>query len=280
MAFRLSFNPVLIAIVVAGTVSSATVSSAFGQAVDRKAILAQQRQQYRQGVAQYPLMKQHSVDDVFHLRMSGNSLTVESPIEPDHDSTQHRADLAGFSEPAVIICKFISQDLGQVQIEINVDDYSDPLCFGRLHLQARPNGTETGKELEDVEIEKTWQNPTGFRRVFFTQVSTEVRMNVYCNDGPAVVNFTVVAKDFATMRRTHAAETERWLRPVLHELHQEAAFAAEPTAAWQVLAPDWPIDLHLKPAIDERIPLLDSDDFRVRLRGADELERLGRDGRP
>ena len=188
------------------------------------------------------------------------------------------AELAGLSEQAVIGCTFTSQDLGQIEFELSLDDYSDPLAFGRLHVHGHPGGSDNAKQIDAIDMEKVWQTPTGFRRVFFNQSASSARLEVYTNDGGnGRVDQKLAEKDFATLRQRHHAETEQWLRPILRELHQEAMFGADPATAWQVLAPQWPENLKLKDAIKGKIAALDNDDFRVRRRTADELERLGRE---
>lgn len=255
-------------------------SAAIAQAPpEEKTVHEQARREYRQNVLQYPLLKQHKIDQVFHLRVDDGQLAVEPALEPDREYQQKRAELEEIPEPAVILCWLISQDLGQVQFEVNLDDYSDPAAIGHLSLQARPNNTDTGKLLENLEIKMVWQTRTGMRTVFFTQAANSARLVIFANDGGpnGFVDINLWEKDFATLRRNHHAETERWLRPILRELRQEAAFAADPAAAWQVLADEWPIDEKVKPLVDGKLPALDDDDFRVRLRAANELQKLGRD---
>jgi hypothetical protein len=250
---------------------------AFSQNADRKGFFDQQRKAYREGNLQYPLMKQNRIDEVFRIRVDAGEMLIEPLLEPDREYVLRRAILDGLTEPAVILCHFTSQDLGQVEFELDVDDYSDPLTVGRLHIQGRPGGNDTGKQLEAIDITKSWQTPVGLRRVFFNQNANSASMQIYANDGGnGHMDQRFVEKDFATLRRRHHAETEQWLRPILRELHQEAVFGADPATAWQVLAPQWPVDLKMKDAIGGKIAALDNDDFRVRRRTADDLERLGR----
>lgn len=255
-------------------------ADAVAQSPPRQNFYEQQRKQYREGVLQYPLLKQKKIDQVFRLKIDEGQLTVEPQLEADREYQQRRAELDGLSEPAVILCWLISQDLNQVQFELNVDDYTDSAAFGRLHLLARPSNTSTGTTLENVDIEKIWQTPTGFRRVFFTQANGAVRLVIFANDGGpnGFINLNLSDKDFASLRRNHHNETERWLRPILHELHQESAFAADPATAWQVLADEWPADPKFTGLVEAKIRGLDDDNFRVRRRTSDELQKLGRDG--
>lgn len=249
------------------------------QKSDAPSLFAVQRKNSRETLAAFPQIKARRIDEVMKMHLEGTDLIVETPLEPDREYDQKRAELAGFSEPAMVLCWLISQDLGQVQFEIKVDDYTDPGIYGQLHLQARPEGTD-GQKLGSIQIEKSWQTPTGYRRVFFTQVNSIARLIISVDDPGTkeFVNVNLVEKDFATLRQKHRAETEQWMRPILRELHQEAAFAADPGAAWQVLADDWPVDNSVLPDVAEQIKLLEDDDFHVRQHAADALEKIGRDG--
>jgi hypothetical protein len=86
------------------------------------------------------------------------------------------------------------------------------------------------------------------------------------------------AETFAELRRQHPLEIETYLRPILREIHQEAALAPEPLEAWQVLSDDWPVDDSFKDKVQEQLADLDNNDFRVRSRAAEQLYHLGRDG--
>lgn len=247
---------------------------------DPPTLFAQQRRQYREEVIQYPLIKPQKISEVFRLRLDGSQLALDPILEPDHDYTQRRAELSSFSEPATVLCWYLSQDLGQVQFEFNVDDYSGPTAFGRLHVLARPNTDETTKDLKHIEIRKTWQSRTGFRQIYFSQVNTNVHLvqAVDDNDPQSPPSIDIGAKDFASLRREHPSETDMLLRPILHELHQESALAADPEIAWQVFLREWPSDPRLQPRINAQLRGLDSDDFHVRRKAAAALQQLGREG--
>jgi hypothetical protein len=163
---------------------------------------------------------------------------------------------------------------------LNVNDYADPTSFGRLHLLARPivKDKDKGAETQSIDIEKTWSNAKGSRRVFLTQTPGSAHLLITTNDGgpnDAVVE-DVEEKSFAQLRKTHHDSVEKWLRPVLRELHQESALAADPAVAWQVLAPQWPADSKYVAAVSPKIKALDDDNFRVRRQTADAIAKLGR----
>src|SRR5665213_563740 len=230
---------------------------------------AQQRKIYRTGVQQYPLPRdKHKIEQIFTMRLEDSELEVTPHLEPDRDYQQRRAELERIGEPAVILCWLISQDLNQVQFEFSTDDYSVPGVYGRVHVLARPD--------HNVEIEKIWQTPRGFRRVRYVQNSTDARLSINSTDDS--LNISLTDKDFISLRHNHPAETEHWLRPVFRELHQEAAFAPDAGAAWQVLLDDWPADGRVAARVLPHVKELDGEDWRVRHDASIALRKLGRDG--
>lgn len=234
-------------------------------------VFAQQRKRYNESIRQFPLLKsKHTIDQIFTMRLDGPDLTLQPHVDPDREYQQHRAMLDGLADPAVILCWLTSPDLGEVQFEFTVDDYSQPGVYGHLHIQSRPNG---------IEIQKTWQSRTGFERLMFDQTHGSVRMNIAASDSTpnGFTSINVSDTSFLSLRTNHPAEVERWLRPIFREVRQEAVFAADPNAAWQVLADDWPADFKLLPEITRHLSELNDDNFRVRRAGSVALAKLGRD---
>ncbi|MDB5303731.1 MAG: hypothetical protein JWM97_1280 [Phycisphaerales bacterium] len=247
--------------------SALPCSRAVGQ--ERRA-LAEQQRRYRESVKLKPQVDKHRIEEVFQAHLKGGELAVESRLAPEREYTERGAVLEGLPEPAVIICWEFSQDLGQVQFELSYEDYSQPGTCRRVHVQSRPPN--------QVEFEENTQTPTGFRNVTFSQANNVVMLNVVGNDGAGgFMNVHVIEQDFLTLRRNHPMEIDNWLRPLLRELHQEAAFAPEPGAAWQILADEWPVDGKFGGQIRAKVKALDDENFHVRRKAADELQKLGRD---
>jgi hypothetical protein len=90
------------------------------------------------------------------------------------------------------------------------------------------------------------------------------------------VNLKLSAPTFVALCRAHPAETQEYLRPIFHDLGQEAAvFSPDPAAVWQVLADDWKPDDALNNSVDEAIAKFNAEDFRVRQSAAHSLHELG-----
>jgi hypothetical protein len=107
------------------------------------------------------------------------------------------------------------------------------------------------------------------------------RVLVFANDATTdrnVESFNFTERDFVTLRRLHAAAVQQYLRPILHQLGQDAIFAPEANVAWQVLAADWPVDERISDEIRRTVPRLNDGQYRIRNDAADRLAGLGRDG--
>lgn len=83
--------------------------------------------------------------------------------------------------------------------------------------------------------------------------------------------------DLLTLGREHPAAVDEHLRPLLHELGQEAAFAPEPQVAWQVFADCWEPAEPLRRAVAELLPRLDADDAADREAASDRVADLGQE---
>jgi hypothetical protein len=161
--------------------------------------------------------------------------------------------------------------------ELKMEQYPDRLSYVVIHLLWRP-ASDSGGELE---IESTYQKGDQFIKIFYQQVSGQSMFIGSGNDNTGsqdAQSVTLVEKDFLTLRQKHPVEMEQWLRPVFHRLSQDAVFAADSNAAWQVLMDDWPQDGKLRQRVEHLIPQLNSPDWQARHNAADELLKFGRDG--
>jgi hypothetical protein len=106
-----------------------------------------------------------------------------------------------------------------------------------------------------------------------------VRLFISRTDAVTLQNelkITLSAKTFAALCRAHPTQTQDYLRPIFHDLGEEAAvFAPNPAAVWQALADDWKPDEGLIPRVEAAIARFDSDDFQVRQSAAHSLHQLG-----
>jgi hypothetical protein len=91
-------------------------------------------------------------------------------------------------------------------------------------------------------------------------------------------NVHVRGDDFFRLLRTHPAEAEEFIRPLMRELGQEAVFAPEPPVAWQVLASHWSPPERLKRDVSAVLPGLDAERPSDRDAASARLGELGREG--
>ena len=245
----------------------------------RKELLFRQRQHYEQSIKALPALAQHRMDEILRLRVIGGDLVAYSPLAPWADSRGRRAQIDGIKTPAIIVyTQFAPNQIGGRQFDITLEEYPDPDTFGRLHLLWHPFGFPRAGQLT---IEHTEQTSHSFRRVLYVQGPQRAQLIVFSNADSAagkLQSFNVAEKDFDTLRRKHAAEAERWMRPIFRRLMQDAAFAPDSNAAWQVLSSVWPTTDQTRRAVVKLLPALGSEDSLVRHRAADDLARLGRDG--
>ncbi|HXE51750.1 MAG TPA: hypothetical protein VN541_02000 [Tepidisphaeraceae bacterium] len=245
----------------------------------RQELLARQRQHYEQSLHGLPLLNEHRMIRIMQLRVENGRLVLQTALNPWPNFMGQRAMIDGLDCPAVVTyTQYIANNPRARQFEFTLEDYPNPETYGRLHLLWRPGWPGAG----ELSIEKTEQTADGFIRVFFSQSAEEVRLITFGNDGAAGQNAThtqnLVEKDFAALRRKHPSETDQWLRPIFRRLQQDAAFAPDPNAAWQVLVNDWPLNPGVQKTVEQLLADLNSDHSKVRNQASNKLAALGRDG--
>ena len=77
-------------------------------------------------------------------------------------------------------------------------------------------------------------------------------------------SMSVEAADFFAFNRSYPDECHQWLRPLLRELGQEHAMAPDPMIAWQVFSDQWKPDPQVQQDVQELLPKLGDDAYRVR----------------
>jgi hypothetical protein len=253
----------LIFAAIAGTLAGGALALA-----DRKQVIEQQKQQALAALKDKPLLDKHRIEQIFCIRREGSDLMLHAFIEPTSKTMQAKLD--GLPFPATVQCSLLSRDIPQVDFQFDLDDFSNPLVSGQLHVESRPSS---------LQIDRNYQEPNDERIVRFSEDGTRADLSVFAGDISARANAVhMQAESFAELRRQHPLEIETYLRPILREIHQEAALAPEPLEAWQVLADDWPVDNNLADKVKAQLPDLDNNDFRVRSKAAEQLYHLGRDG--
>lgn len=274
----LSHRKLLLAIVSLGWVVQTCVAQTFPSAQDRRAVLARQKEHYLQTVQGYPVLDKHRMGEILDLKLEGGQLAFHTSLTPWPNFEPQRVELEGAKSPATVVySQFVAKNPLARQFEFKVEEYPEPEVYGQLHMQWRPAAVGVGG---DMSIEQTKQTGHSFLRAFYMQNSSMARLLVFANDASADHNmqsFNYMEKDFATLRQRHPAEVEEWLRPMLHRLQQDAVFAPEMNAAWQVLEPDWPLNAAAQEAVIGLLPDLNSEQSRVRNHAANQLAGMGLD---
>ena len=235
------------------------------QVAEYREQIRHQRAQFESSVRAQPLLDQKRIDELFTLRVEGDDLVLTPQLAPTSTYSSMRAELEGFTFPAVVARMRLGR-AGASQFELILDDYGDPDAFARLHVLARPGM---------LQFDKTDQRLDGTRRVRLIQAERQVHLAVFELDRSQ--NVTLVAETFAALRRQHPHEVDAFVRPLLRELRQEAAFAPDAATAWQVLSDRWPLDASTEARVRAELPALDAADFRHREAAVTRLRAVGRD---
>jgi hypothetical protein len=227
--------------------------------------IRQQREQFEISVRAQPLLDQKRIDELFRLRLEGDDLVLTTRLPPTPSYSSMRAELEGFPFPVVVARMRLGRG-GASQFEFILDDYADPDVFARLHVLSKPGM---------LRLDKTEQHFDGTRRVRLIQGERQVHLSVFERDRSR--NVTLLAEDFASLRRQYPREVDEFIRPLLRAIRQEAAFAPDPATAWQVLSDRWPLDPSVAGRVAAELAPLDADDFRTREAAVARLEAIGRD---
>jgi hypothetical protein len=90
------------------------------------------------------------------------------------------------------------------------------------------------------------------------------------------VNMKLAGPTFVELCRDHPLEMQQYLRPIFHDLGQEATvFAPNPAAVWQSLAEDWKPDDALSQRVRAAIAKFDAEDFQERQSASHDLREIG-----
>jgi len=94
--------------------------------------------------------------------------------------------------------------------------------------------------------------------------------------GQNEVNLKLSAPTFVALCRDHPTEAQEYLRPIFHDLGEEAAvFAPNPATVWQALADDWKPDESVTKRVNDAIAKFDAEDFQERQSAAHALHEIG-----
>jgi hypothetical protein len=84
--------------------------------------------------------------------------------------------------------------------------------------------------------------------------------------------------NFAALTLEHPLEVERYLRPLLHQLDQDAVMSPDEMLAFELFFDQWTADPGTTAKVDALITQLTGGDFHSRIRARHQLADLGKDG--
>lgn len=247
-----------------------------GQIDQREKLLADQSRQYRKALDSLEAIPERRMSQIIQLRVERRQLSVHTALHAP--VMNRRADVQGMNYPiTVTYTESVQGEPDSGQFELEVRDFPDARSSLSIHLSCQPNTGGAG----DLSFASSFQSKDQFARVQYSQTANRAFLQAFGSGSeadPESQTVTLAEKDFVTLRERHPAETEKWLRPVLHRLQQDLVFAADSNAAWQALADEWPADESVKARVAELVPELNSTRWQTRSAAVNKLAKLGRDG--
>jgi hypothetical protein len=245
--------------------------------LQRQEMLARQREHYALELRSRMPLQEHQMSRIMRLQVDEGQLALRTTLAPMPNFERRRADIEGLPPGIVVYTQFVPGQPDGSQFEFTVEDYPDPLTNGSIHVLWRPGASGAG----ELGIVSSRQTRDHYARVIYQQYPGQVALIAYGADNSSsrdAENANLVERNFSELRRKHPAALEKWLRPVLHRLQQDAVFAADSNAAWQALAEDWPLDAAVQQRVERLVPDLNAPDWASRNRAANEIAKLGRNG--
>jgi hypothetical protein len=243
-----------------------------------------QRMQFHNYLQGLKPLAEHRIDDIFRIRTEKRFLVLTTALTDAGGEQSRRATLEGISGTAQVSALRNDRRRGfsePTRFSLNVADFPAPKMTTSI-------GVSSSMQPNQLMLSHTVQTTNGpYYTVTFTQSKAPqsngsglvmLMINQGHAQGVAATQINLRANDFASLVREHPEETDRYLRPILRELGQEAVFAPDQMVAWQVFSDLWKTDPAVTARVQELLPSLNSDDYRVRDAGLAHLQQLGRDG--
>jgi hypothetical protein len=269
--------------------SAALIAQATRPANSREALQVA-REAEKSGIlkqlSDYPMLPPVKLSDVVILGLRGGHLTMQTRLAPTTmPSRLEISDLPGISTLTLRLME--NTPVGSKPYE--------PAFFLLEHYQFdKPNSTVSCITVEALptSVQLAWSSEslTGMSEVTMVEqvgptgpagnlqpANIELRVSNPPAEGDAgETQIELKAPDFQTLRREHPAEVEKYLGPIIRELHADAVVLPPDTVlAWQVFSSE----AHLKPefidAVQRLVKQLDSDDFSQRESARQSLVKRG-----
>lgn len=229
-------------------------------------------------------LPQHRMSDVMEIRPEGKYLVLRTPLNDIPAEQQMRATIDGMHGIGIVTVKRDDQATGFAEptgFSLAFMDFPAPRETTNISVTLNP----LPRQLSISKTTQTTNGPT--YQVIFTQQKAPstggsgfVQLIVIETraQGAAPDQINLEGSDFFSFIREHPAETEQHLRPLFREFGQEAVFAPDATAAWQVFSDLWRPDPAVIRQVDALLPALNAEDYHTRNAAQTRLEQLGRDG--
>lgn len=229
------------------------------------------------GYAGLPVLTTRPVTDVVAFNYDHGRLLVHTNLENTENPA--RVDFKGMPGSAVIRIFSPPNAKSSPPKYFNLDyyDFSRPDLID-MHIQVLA-GPATEQVVQDFEYPDRTESismqqslgPPGAESVWLrVQVVPEV------GGLDKAMSIAMTAPSFEDLRREHAREVDRYVRPIFHDLQQEAeVFRPDPKVAWQVLGSEWKPDPQLLAKVDEILKRLRAAKFQDREEATVELQQIG-----
>jgi hypothetical protein len=228
-------------------------------------------------------LAQHRMSDVMQFNLEGGFLILRTSLSSIGPEQSMRASLDGLHGLAFVSVLREDHDDGPVEptnFTLNVMEFPNRQIINMVVRQtAQPNEITLSRSDQTINggsltIIFTQRKGSPSDSAPYVQLSiTEMHTQ---DAAPDQLNLT--GPDFSTFLRDHPQETERYLRPLLRDLGQEAVFAPDSLLAWQVFNELWRPEPAITRKVESLLPLLNAEDYHQRNRALEQLRALGRDG--
>jgi hypothetical protein len=244
----------------------------------------EQRKSYEALMDNVPLLPQTHPHEIMRLRVEDKVLMLRTPLFSTSGDGYARVKFNGMNGCALVRVQggadTTDGDLvAPFNFQFTLNDYTQPQRITTYSVTS---------EQTYLTISKSVQLPDGYSNV---QLIERVGSPGYGHSGAvqlvvsesaaskrSMTNVNLEAADFFELVCANPREAEQYLRPLLRELGQEEALAPDPLVAWQVFADRWHADPSTTAQVQQLLPKLDSDDFRIREKASRDLQDLGREG--
>lgn len=259
-------------------------AAAFAQQAEKTNLQKLQEQQRKQIEQNYRRYKEvpgkFKMSEVCRLRNEKGKWRMETNLPAGKDYQQNRVNVEGLDGIVLVSLGPKRNDLPD-NFSLNYHDFSNPQAlqvttsisvnYGGLNINRHAQMLSGG--YSSVQFNQG-QQYDDFGRMMPN--STIVTLSANISDETGVgTSFTVQAPDFTTLVRRHGEQVDRYLRPVLRDLHMESVLAADIVVARQVLADDMIPDRDAAASVKQLLAGLDADKFTEREDTARKLAELG-----